>query len=124
MLKNVKNVDEYIALQPLAIQERLHQLRKLIRDTAPLAKEVISYNMPAYKLNGMLLYFAAHTNHIGLYPTASGIAAFQKDLAKYQTSKGTVQFPHNKSIPFPLIKKIIKFRVQENIEKVKSKKKK
>ncbi len=123
MLKNVKNVDHYISLQPIEIQGKLNQLRKLIKDNAPDALEVISYNMPAYKLNGMLLYFAAHKNHIGLYPMASGIEAFKDELTKYETSKGTVQFPHNKSLPVTLIKKIIQFRVKQNLEKAKSKKK-
>ncbi len=123
MLKNVKNVDHYISLQPIEIQGKLNQLRKLIKDNAPDALEVISYNMPAYKLNGMLLYFAAHKNHIGLYPMASGIEAFKDELTKYETSKGTVQFPHNKSLPVTLIKKIIQFRVKQNLEKAKSNKK-
>ena len=77
MLKNVKNVDHYISLQPIEIQGKLNQLRKLIKDNAPDVLEVISYNMPAYKLNGMLIYFAAHKNHIGLYPMAAGIEAFK-----------------------------------------------
>ncbi len=123
MLKNVKNVDHYISLQPIEIQGKLNQLRKLIKDNAPDALEVISYNMPAYKLNGMLMYFAAHKNHIGLYPMAAGIEAFKDELTKYETSKGTVQFPHNKSLPVTLIKKIVQFRVKQNLEKAKSKKK-
>lgn len=123
MLKNVKNVDHYISLQPIEIQGKLNQLRKLIKDNAPDALEVISYNMPAYKFNGMLMYFAAHKNHIGLYPMASGIEAFKDELTKYETSKGTVQFSHNKSLPVTLIKKIIQFRVKQNLEKAKSKKK-
>ena len=123
MLKNVKNVDHYISLQPIEIQGKLNQLRKLIKDNAPDALEVISYNMPAYKFNGMLMYFAAHKNHIGLYPMATGIEAFKDELTKYETSKGTVQFSHNKSLPVTLIKKIIQFRVKQNLEKAKSKKK-
>jgi uncharacterized protein YdhG (YjbR/CyaY superfamily) len=123
MLKNVKDVEHYIAQLPAAIQERLEKLRQTIKAAAPDAVEVISYSMPAYKLNGMLLYFAAHKNHIGLYPMAAGIEAFKNELKKYETSKGTVQFPHDKSVPFGLIKKIVKFRVKQNIEKAKSKKK-
>lgn len=123
MLKNVKNVDHYISLQPIEIQGKLNQLRKLIKDNAPDALEVISYNMPAYKFNGMLMYFAAHKNHIGLYPMATGIEAFKDELTKYETSKGTVQFSHNKSLPVTLIKKIVQFRVNQNLEKAKSKKK-
>jgi len=124
MLKNIKDVDRYITAQPIEIQERLLKLRQTIKAAAPDAQEVISYSMPAYKLNGMLLYFAAHKNHIGLYPMAAGIEAFKDELTKYETSKGTVQFPHDKTIPFALIKKIVKFRLQQNIEKAAAKKKK
>ena len=124
MLKNIKDVDQYIAVQPVAIQERLEKLRQTIKAAAPDAQEVISYNMPAYKLNGMLLYFAAHTNHIGLYPMAAGIEAFKDELTKYETSKGTVQFTYDRSIPIGLVKKIVKFRAQQNIEKAAAKKKK
>ncbi|MDE3145023.1 MAG: DUF1801 domain-containing protein [Bacteroidota bacterium] len=124
MLTTVKNVDHYISLFPKEIQERLEQLRQTIKTAAPLALEVISYSMPAYKLNGMLLYFAAHKNHIGLYPMASGIEAFKSQLTKFETSKGTVQFPNDKPLPISLIKKIVKYRAQENINKVKNKSKK
>ena len=124
MLKNIKDVDQYIAVQPVAIQERLEKLRQTIKAAAPDAQEVISYNKPAYKLNGMLLYFAAHTNHIGLYPMAAGIEAFKDELTKYETSKGTVQFPYDRSIPIGLVKKIVKFRAQQNTEKAAAKKKK
>ena len=124
MLTNIKDVDHYISIQNEEIQERLEKLRQTIKAAAPLALEVISYSMPAYKLTGMLLYFAAHKNHIGLYPMASGIENFKTELSKYETSKGTVQFPFDKPIPFGLIKKIVKFRVQENLDKAKSKKKK
>jgi len=124
MLTAVKNVDHYISLFPEEVQERLEQLRQTIKAAAPLALEVISYSMPAYKLNGMLLYFAAHKNHIGLYPMASGIEAFKDQLTKFETSKGTVQFPNDKPLPVSLIKKIVKYRYQENINKVKIKPKK
>ena len=80
--------------------------------------------MPAYKLNGMLVYFAAHTNHIGLYPMASGIEAFQKELSAYKSAKGSVQFPNDKPLPTKLITNIIKFRVKENLDKAKAKLKK
>ena len=123
MLKNVKDVDHYIAQQPAVIQDRLEKLRQTIKAAAPTASEVISYSMPAYKLNGMLLYFAAHTNHIGLYPMPAAIVAFKEDLKKYVTAKSTVQFPHDQALPLALIKKIVKFRVQQNIEKAKTKKK-
>ena len=123
MLANIKDVDQYISVQPSEIQDRLTQLRNTIKSAAPQALEVISYSMPAYKLNGMLLYFAAHKNHIGLYPMAAGIEAFQKELSKYNTSKGTVQFQNDKPLPLALIKKIVQYRVKQNIEKAKAKKK-
>ena len=124
MLKNIKDVDQYIAVQPIEIQERLEKLRQTIKAAAPAAQEVISYSMPAYKMNGMLLYFATHKNHIGLYPMSAGIEAFKDELTKYETSKGTVQFPHDKAVPFSLIKKIVKFRVQQNMDKAAAKNKK
>ena len=124
MLKNIEDVDHYVASQPEAIQDRLEQLRRTIKAAAPEAEETISYGMPFYKLKGRLVYFAAHQHHIGLYPMASGIANFQKELSKYQTSKGTVQFPFDKPMPIGLIKKIIQFRVKENLSKTTSKTKK
>jgi uncharacterized protein YdhG (YjbR/CyaY superfamily) len=115
------DVDSYIAQQPIEIQETLEQIRQTIRKAAPDAKEVISYQMPAYKLNGMLVYFAAWKNHFGFYPVSSGIAAFKKELAAYEMTKGTVQFPYDKPIPFDLITRIVQFRVRENAEKAKLK---
>ena len=122
MQKAVKNVDEYIAGFPAQHQQLLKQLREIVLKTAPDALEVISYNMPAYKYNGMLVYFAAHTSHIGLYPTASGIKHFEKELAAYTTSKGAVQFPISNTLQVALIKKIIQFRIKENKEKSELKK--
>lgn len=114
-----KTIDEYInSFQP-DVQNILNKLRQAIREEAPEAREVISYNMPAFKQNGILLYFAAHKNHIGFYPMASGIEAFKKDIASYRWSKGTVQFPLDKPIPFGLIKKIVAFRVSEQLKKKK-----
>ena len=115
------NVDEYIATFPEATQQLLRKLRKAIREAAPQAEEFISYQMPAYKQNGMLVYFAGYANHIGFYPTSSGIRFFKKELAGYKTSKGAVQFPIDKSIPLSLVKKMVKFRVKENLEKAKLK---
>ena len=111
-----ETIDEYIARYPVSTREMLEQLRAIIRKAAPQANEVISYQMPAYKLNGMLVWFGAHSKHIGFYPRASGIAAFKKELAGYTTSKGAVQFPLDKPLPSVLITKIVKFRVSENLE--------
>jgi uncharacterized protein YdhG (YjbR/CyaY superfamily) len=116
-----RDIDEYIALQPLNIREELEKLRSTIRAAAPKAEEVISYQMPAFKLHGMLVYFAAYKNHIGFYPTSSSIAAFKKELVNYKTSKGTVQFPIDKPLPLALISKIVRFRVRENTLKQKEK---
>jgi len=111
-----KNVDEYVTAQPKNVQAILNKLRTTIRSAAPKAEEVISYQMPAYKYKGMLVFFAAWQNHIGLYP-AGRLMAFEKDLARYERSKGTIKFPLDKRIPFGLISKIVKFRVKENEEK-------
>jgi uncharacterized protein YdhG (YjbR/CyaY superfamily) len=114
-----KNVDEYIAAFEPAIQLRLQQLRQTIIKAAPKAEEVISYQMPAFKLHGMLVYFAGYKNHIGFYPGAGGIAAFKKELSAYKGAKGSVQFPHEKPLPLGLVSKIVKFRVKQNMEKLK-----
>lgn len=95
----------------------LKQLRSTIRKAAPEAEEVISYNMPAYKFHGMLVYFAGHKNHIGFYPGASGIEAFKNELADYKWAKGSVQFPINKPIPLELVTRIVVFKVKENLIK-------
>jgi uncharacterized protein YdhG (YjbR/CyaY superfamily) len=114
-----KTIDEYISSFPDEIQKILQKLRQVIHEAAPEAEEVISYSMPAFKQNGVLVYYAAFKNHIGFFPTSSGVAAFQKELAAYNTSKGTVRFPLDKPIPFELVTKIVKFRVQENLSKKK-----
>ena len=117
-----KDTDEYIATFPKETQEVLQQVRTAIKTSAPKAEEVISYGMPAFKLHGMLVYFAGYKQHIGFYPTASGIAAFKDELSKYKNAKGSVQFPLDKPMPLALIKKMVKFRVKENTEKAASKK--
>ena len=114
-----KTVDEYIATFPKNVQSILQELRQVIRDSAPEAAEAISYQMPAFKLNGNLVYFAAWENHIGFYPTASGIEAFKKELSNYEVTKGTVKFPINEPIPFDLVRKIVKYRVKQNLAKKK-----
>ena len=119
---NPKNIDEYISRFPDDIQQILEKLRATIRTAAPEAEETISYQMPAFRLNGILVYFAAFKDHIGFFPTSSPIVAFEKDLAPYRHSKGGVQFPLDEPIPFELIKKIVKYRVKQNKAKVGGKK--
>ncbi len=114
------NVDDYIALFNSEVATILNNIRKLILKTAPEAIESINYGMPAYKTDGKpLIYFAAYKNHIGLYATPSGHAAFAKELAKYKQGKGSVQFPLNAPIPYDLIREIVNFRLVENRKKAK-----
>jgi uncharacterized protein YdhG (YjbR/CyaY superfamily) len=119
--KKFKTVEEYIAAFPKEIQEILENMRSIIKSAAPKAEEMISYNMPAFQLDKMLVYYAAWHSHIGFYPTASGIEEFKEDLSKYENSKGAIKFPIDKPLPASLITKIVKFRVKENLEKTNSK---
>jgi uncharacterized protein YdhG (YjbR/CyaY superfamily) len=114
MLKAPVSVDEYIAGFPPAIQDRLIKIRSVIIKAAPEAEEKISYGMPAFTLKGMLIYFAAHTKHIGLYPLTSAIISFRDELSEYKTAKGSIQFPNDKPLPVKLISQIVAFRVAEN----------
>ena len=111
------DIDKYIAGFTKEKQKLLKQLRYSIRKAAPKAQETISYGMPAFKQDGMLVYFAAWKDHIGFYPTSSGIKEFKNDLSAFKVSKGTVQFPLDKPLPTGLVTKIVKFRVKENLEK-------
>lgn len=115
-------IDEYIASFPKDIQKLLETMRTTIKAAAPDAEETISYQMPAFALNGILVYFAAAKNHIGFYPTSRGIEAFKDELSIYEGSKGAVRFPFNKPLPQELISKIVRFRVNENLNKVAAKK--
>ena len=119
--KHIKTIDEYIAACPVSIRKSLEKLRQTILNAAPGAEEGISYQMPVFKQNGNLVYFGVFKNHIGFFPTSSGINAFKKELSGYKLSKGTVQFPFERPIPFELVKKILKYRVKENLEKKKKK---
>ena len=123
MTATFKDIDSYISKQEENVQPILEKLRSAIKSVAPGAEEVISYNMPAFRYHGMLVYFAAYKNHIGFYSLPSGHAAFKKELSEYKQGKGSVQFPINKPLPITLIKKMVKFRMKENIERVKSKNK-
>lgn len=111
------NFEQYLLNFPRKIQERLLKIRSLVKKTAPAAEEKISYGMPAFTLHGMLLYFAAHTKHIGFYPLPSAIIAFKEELAGYKTAKGSIQFPNDEPLPLKLIEQIVAFRVGENIMK-------
>ena len=116
---SVGSIDEYIAAFPAEIQETLQNIRQVIRDAAPEASEAISYQMPTFKLNGNLVHFAAFKDHIGFFPTPSGVEAYP-ELMQYKTGKGTLQFPLDQPIPYELIRRVVEFRVSE----AKSKKKK
>jgi uncharacterized protein YdhG (YjbR/CyaY superfamily) len=119
-----QSTDEYISQFPPEIQDILQTIRRVIKESAPDAKEKISYQMPTFDLHGNLVHFAAFKKHIGFYPSASGIAAFQQELSVYKGAKGSVQFPIDKPLPYDLIRKIVEFRVAQNIEKAQSKLKK
>ncbi len=116
-MKKPADFIEYILAFPEQTQKLLEQLRTIIKEAAPDAEEVISYGMPAFRQNGMLVWFGAHANHIGFYPKASGIASFQKELTGYKGAKGTVRFPLDQPLPAGLITEIVKFRVTENQQK-------
>lgn len=118
-----KTIDEYIALFPAKTQEVLQQVREAIHNAVPNAKEVISYKMPAFKQNAVLVYFAAYEKHIGFYPTGSGIEAFQHEFGNYKWSKGAVQFPIDKPMPLDLISRITKFKAERDLEKAAKKRK-
>ena len=123
--KKLKTVADYISAFPKDVQRKLKQLRSLIKKTAPQAEERISYGVPAYHFHERpLVYFAAFKNHIGFYATPTGHEKFEKDLEKYKTGKGSVQFPLDEPLPAELITKIIQFRAEENSEKAAEKKSK
>ena len=115
------DIDEYIAGFPEEIRNYLKEIRNIIRSAAPEAIETISYAIPTFTLNGNLVHFAAFKNHIGFYPTSSGIEAFREELSAYKGSKGSVQFPYRKQLPKELILNIVKCRVQENMERKRKK---
>lgn len=119
-----KDIDDYIAAFPNDIRQILKKIRATVRKAAPRAEERISYRIPCFALHGNLVYFAAFKRHIGFFPTASGIANFKQELSSYKCSRGTVQFPFDKPIPYGLIGKIVRFRVKENLEKAEAKRKK
>ncbi|GAB6991821.1 iron chaperone [Paenibacillus pini] len=117
------SMDEYISKYPTEVQEIMQTLRKVIHEAAPDAKEKMSYQMPTFELYGNLVHFAAYKNHIGFYPTPSGIEAFKEELSSYKGAKGSVQFPLNKPMPYDIISRIVTFRVAENAQKNEDKQK-
>ncbi|MBK6365900.1 MAG: DUF1801 domain-containing protein [Polaromonas sp.] len=117
----IDSIDTYIAQFPDDVQARLQKLRTTILNLAPGATEAMSYQIPTFKLNGNLVHFAAFKKHIGFYPGAAGIAAFQDELAGYKSAKGSVQFPLDQALPLDLVKKIVKFRVIQNLAAPKKK---
>lgn len=117
-------IDKYIAAFPKEVQEILNKLRAAIREAAPEAEETINYQIPTFTLNGNLVHFAGFKQHIGFYPTPSGMDKFKKELAIYKGAKGSVQFPIDKPLPLGLVKRIVKFRVAENLKKAEAKSKK
>lgn len=119
-----QTIDDYIADYPPDIQAILQKIRATIRKAAPKAEEAMKYRMPTFVLNGNLVHFAAFKNHIGFYPVPTAIEKFKKELEAYATSKGAAQFPLDKPIPYALITKIVRFRVQENLAKASAKGKK
>ena len=110
-------IDEYIAGFTPPVKAKLEEIRQIIRLAAPEAKETINYQIPTFVLHGNLVHFAAFKNHIGFYPTPSGIETFKKELSGYEGAKGSVQFPFDQPLPLALITKIVKFRVKQNLEK-------
>ena len=119
--KRFKTIDEYIATFPENVQDILEELRKTIRDSAPNAKETISYQIPTFKLNGNLVHFAAFKNHVGFYPTPSAINEFKKELSQYEVAKGSIKFPINEPVPLDLVVRIVNYRVKENLKKLRLK---
>lgn len=122
MEKPKENIDEYIAGFPEDVQQKLQQVRETIKAAAPDAEEAIKYAIPTFVLNGNLVHFGGFKNHIGFYPAPQGLEEFKEELSGYKGAKGSVQFPLDEPMPLDLITKIVKFRVQKNMEKEKKKK--
>ena len=115
--RELKTIDEYISMFPDDVQTILNQVRQTIHEAAPEAQETINYQMPTFTLNGNLVHFAAFKNHIGFYPTPTGIEAFKDELSVYKGAKGSVQFPLDQPMPLSLIRRIVEYRVKENSER-------
>ncbi|RPJ20291.1 MAG: hypothetical protein EHM33_28745 [Chloroflexi bacterium] len=122
MTEAFKTMDEYIDTFPEDVRTILNELRQTIKETAPEAQETINYQIPTFTLHGNLVHFAAFKTHIGFYPTPSGMEAFKKELAPYKGAKGSVQFPIDQPLPLSLIRRIVEYRVKENLERKQKKK--
>jgi len=118
------SIDQYITEAPQEVQKKLRELKTVIKAEVPEAEERIAYGMPTFSQEGNLVHFAAFKNHIGFFPAPSGIENFKDELAKYKTSKGTVQFPLDEEIPMDLVREIVRFRLKENLAKAATKRKK
>jgi uncharacterized protein YdhG (YjbR/CyaY superfamily) len=118
-----ENIDEYISGFSPKVRAILEQIRLTIRRNAPEAEEVISYRMPAFRLNGILIYFAAFKNHIGVYPPVSGNPNLQEALSQYAGPKGNLKFPLDQTIPYDLIERIVRLRVKQNLAKASARRK-
>jgi uncharacterized protein YdhG (YjbR/CyaY superfamily) len=116
MTPKPKTIEEYIEAAPVEAQEKLWQLHETIRKAAPGATEALKWSMPAYSYQKILVTFAVFKQHIGFYPMPSAIKKFAKELSKYKTATGSVQFPLDKKLPLSLIRRIVQFRVKENLE--------
>ena len=112
-----RDISLYIRSFPPGVRIILEHLRKIVHENAPGAEEAIRYGMPTFRQNGNLVHFAAYEHHIGFYPTPSAIAAFEKELAPYKHAKGSVQFPLDQPVPYDLVRRIVKYRVKENLKK-------
>jgi uncharacterized protein YdhG (YjbR/CyaY superfamily) len=119
-----QNIDEYIAGFPRDVRGILQKIRMTIKKAAPGAEEAISYQIPTFRLNGNLVYFAAYKKHVSIYPAPRGVEKFKDELSRYEGGKGTARFPLDKPIPFGLIGRIVKFRAAKNLEAAKAKGKK
>jgi uncharacterized protein YdhG (YjbR/CyaY superfamily) len=118
------SVEAYIDTFPPELRAVLRRIRAAIRKAAPEAVEKVSYGMPAYAQDGMLVFFAAFKEHVSFFPTASGVEKFRYELSSYGTSKGGVRFPLGTRVPYALIARIVKFRVRENRARAAAKRKK
>jgi len=116
-----KNIDDYIASYPSDVQIILEKIRKKIREAVPEAEETIKYEMPTFTLNGNLISFGAYKKHIGIYPSPSGSEAFNNELAEYKTEKSTLRFALDRPIPYDLISKVVKVRVNEHLANLEAK---
>jgi uncharacterized protein YdhG (YjbR/CyaY superfamily) len=115
------SIDEYLEAQPEVARTVLEKIRQLVKEEVPGAEEVISYQMPAFKFHGILIWFAGFKNHYGIYPYSKTIEAFKEKLKAYEISKGTIRLPYDKPVPVKLIRDIVKFNLRENLEKTRLK---